>query len=92
MLARLYATEQCRLIAKKVETREQFAKAVNNGFTRFQGYFFRRPEIFGSDRSLQARLPMFNCSPQPQNPKSILWNLKLSSNASPHSATGCCGT
>src|SRR5580692_12183868 len=44
ILARLYATEQCRMIAKKVETREQFAKAVNNGFTRFQGYFFRRPE------------------------------------------------
>jgi c-di-GMP-related signal transduction protein len=78
ILARLYATEQCRMIAKKVETREQFAKAVNNGFTRFQGYFFAVPKTFGSDRSLQTRLPMFACSPQPQNLKSILWNLKLS--------------
>lgn len=43
-MAGLYASEQCRMVAKKVETREQFAKAGHNGFTRFQGYFFRRPE------------------------------------------------
>jgi c-di-GMP-related signal transduction protein len=43
-LVKLYATEQCRMVAQKVETRAQFATAGNNGFTRFQGYFFRRPE------------------------------------------------
>ena len=43
-LAGLYASEQCRMVAKKVETRNQFVTAGKNGFTRFQGYFFRRPE------------------------------------------------
>jgi c-di-GMP-related signal transduction protein len=43
-LARRYASEQCRMVAQKVETREQFATACKSGFTRFQGYFFRRPE------------------------------------------------
>ena len=44
VLAGLYGNEQCRLVAQKVETREQFATAAKSGFTRFQGYFFRRPE------------------------------------------------
>ncbi len=39
-----YASEGCRLLAQKVETRETFATAKQDGFTRFQGYFFRRPE------------------------------------------------
>jgi EAL and modified HD-GYP domain-containing signal transduction protein len=43
-LARLYASEECRMVAKKVETREQFLAAATPGFTRFQGYFFRVPE------------------------------------------------
>ena len=43
-LARLYANEHCRMLAQKVETREHFVKAGKNGFTRFQGYFFRHPE------------------------------------------------
>jgi c-di-GMP-related signal transduction protein len=43
-LIKLYGTEECRMVAQKVETREQFATASKNGFTRFQGYFFRRPE------------------------------------------------
>jgi EAL and modified HD-GYP domain-containing signal transduction protein len=37
------------MLAQKVETREAFVSAKNHGFTRFQGYFFRRPE------SLRAR-------------------------------------
>ncbi len=48
-LISLYSNEECRMVAQKVETREQFAKAMQAGFTRFQGYFFRRPE------SLRAR-------------------------------------
>ncbi len=48
-LVKRYATEQCRMLAQKVETRQQFITAGKNGFTRFQGYFFRHPE------SLRAR-------------------------------------
>lgn len=43
-LAARYATEQCRLLAQKVENRLQFITARRDGFTRFQGYFFRHPE------------------------------------------------
>lgn len=35
----------CRLLAEKVETYEEFHKALNLGFTYFQGYFFSTPEI-----------------------------------------------
>jgi c-di-GMP-related signal transduction protein len=48
-LIALYASERRRMLAQKVETREAFVRAEKNGFTRFQGYFFRRPE------SLRAR-------------------------------------
>ncbi len=34
----------CRMLANKVETRQQQVEAVKDGFTLFQGYFFRRPE------------------------------------------------
>jgi EAL and modified HD-GYP domain-containing signal transduction protein len=43
-LAARYGSEQCRMLAQKVETRESLGRARANGFTRFQGYFFRRPE------------------------------------------------
>src|SRR5205823_1768626 len=39
------AAGRCRLLAEKVETREEFAAAKAAGFTYFQGYFFRRPEV-----------------------------------------------
>src|SRR5271165_4277119 len=45
----LYATGQCQILAQKVETRQTFTAAKEIGYTRFQGYFFRRPE------SLRAR-------------------------------------
>ena len=34
-----------RLVAEKVETREDYAQAVSLEFDYFQGYFFQRPEI-----------------------------------------------
>ena len=34
-----------KLLAEKVETREEFEFAKNLGFTLFQGYFFSKPEI-----------------------------------------------
>jgi len=36
---------RCRMLAEKVETREEFIAAKKAGFLYFQGYFFRRPEI-----------------------------------------------
>jgi c-di-GMP-related signal transduction protein len=43
MVAR-YATEDRRVLAQKVENRIEFMTARRDGFTRFQGYFFRHPE------------------------------------------------
>ena len=40
-----YGPWRCRLLAEKVETREDFLAARNAGFVYFQGYFFSRPEI-----------------------------------------------
>jgi EAL and modified HD-GYP domain-containing signal transduction protein len=37
--------ERCRLLAEKVETREEFFAARKAGFTYFQGHFFRKPEL-----------------------------------------------
>jgi c-di-GMP-related signal transduction protein len=39
-----YASQCCHMLAHKVETRQHFITAGKNGFTRFQGYFFRHPE------------------------------------------------
>jgi EAL and modified HD-GYP domain-containing signal transduction protein len=36
---------RCRFLAEKVETREEFLATRKAGFTYFQGYFFRRPEL-----------------------------------------------
>lgn len=35
----------CKLLAEKVETYEEFQKALSLGFFYFQGYFFSKPEI-----------------------------------------------
>jgi len=43
-LAARYGNKQCRMLAQRVETRVQFLTAVKDGFTVFQGYFFRYPE------------------------------------------------
>jgi len=39
-----YGPWRCRMLAEKVETREQFQATKKAGFLYFQGYFFRRPE------------------------------------------------
>ncbi|HST13086.1 MAG TPA: HDOD domain-containing protein [Terriglobales bacterium] len=44
-LVKRYGTPRCQMLAEKVETREQFETALNDGFVYFQGYFFRRPEV-----------------------------------------------
>jgi EAL and modified HD-GYP domain-containing signal transduction protein len=38
----------CRMLAEKVETRDQFVAARKAGFIYFQGYFFRRPEVLST--------------------------------------------
>jgi EAL and modified HD-GYP domain-containing signal transduction protein len=39
---------QLRLLAEKVETREEFKRAAKQGYEYFQGYFFARPEILST--------------------------------------------
>jgi EAL and modified HD-GYP domain-containing signal transduction protein len=43
-LAARYASKHCRMLAQKVETRQNFVTAKEDGFTEFQGYFFHHPE------------------------------------------------
>jgi c-di-GMP-related signal transduction protein len=40
-----HGTSRCHMLAEKVETREEFAACKQSGFSYFQGYFFRRPEL-----------------------------------------------
>ncbi len=44
-MVKRYGPWKSRLLAEKVETREEFVEANKMGFLYFQGYFFRRPEI-----------------------------------------------
>lgn len=44
-MVKKYGSWRCNLLAEKVETREEFTAAKAAGFTYFQGYFFRRPEV-----------------------------------------------
>lgn len=44
-LIKQYGPWRCRLLAEKVETRDEFNAAREAGFVYFQGYFFSRPEL-----------------------------------------------
>jgi len=44
-MVKKYGPWRCRMLAEKVETREEFISARNQGFLYFQGYFFRQPEV-----------------------------------------------
>ncbi|MGG3805556.1 EAL and HDOD domain-containing protein [Metabacillus fastidiosus] len=37
-----------KLLAEKIETKEEFELAVKNGYTYFQGYFFSKPDILST--------------------------------------------
>ena len=52
-LARHYRNGGPRLIAERVETREDFEFARSMGFSLFEGYFFRKPELMRA-RSAQS--------------------------------------
>lgn len=43
-LIKQYGQESCRMVAQRVETRQDFSLVRKTGFTQFQGYFFREPE------------------------------------------------
>lgn len=43
-MAKRYGPYRRRMLAEKVESRDEFAAAKNAGFVYFQGYFFHRPE------------------------------------------------
>jgi EAL and modified HD-GYP domain-containing signal transduction protein len=45
LMVKKYGPWRCRMLAEKVETRDEFVAAKKAGFLYFQGYFFRRPEI-----------------------------------------------
>ena len=47
-MVKRYGPWRCRMLAEKVETREEFIAAKKAGFLYFQGYFFRRPEMLTS--------------------------------------------
>lgn len=54
-LAQRYRSRSPRLIAEKVETREDFQFCKNLGFTLFEGYFFRKPELMRARRAQSNR-------------------------------------
>jgi EAL and modified HD-GYP domain-containing signal transduction protein len=49
-----------RLLAEKVETREEFRAARSRSFLYFQGYFFRRPEVLMT-RDIPRNLANYLC-------------------------------
>jgi c-di-GMP-related signal transduction protein len=55
-MVKRYGPWRCRMLAEKVETREEFDAAKKAGFLYFQGYFFRRPEILTTQEIPANRL------------------------------------
>ncbi len=47
---------EVRLLAEKVETREEFAKCMELGFDLFQGYFFCEPAVLRGKQAVPSRL------------------------------------
>jgi c-di-GMP-related signal transduction protein len=55
-MVKRYGPWRCRMLAEKVETREEFAATKDAGFLYFQGYFFRRPETLTAQEIPANRL------------------------------------
>jgi EAL and modified HD-GYP domain-containing signal transduction protein len=53
VLIKKFGPWRCRMLAEKIETQAEFARARDAGFVYFQGYFFRRPEMINT-RDLPA--------------------------------------
>jgi EAL and modified HD-GYP domain-containing signal transduction protein len=48
LIAKFKKRKGLKLLAEKVETREEFKQAMDLGFDYFQGYFFCKPEMFAT--------------------------------------------
>ncbi|MEE4240845.1 MAG: EAL domain-containing protein [Desulfopila sp.] len=48
----------CKLLAEKVETHEEFKDALSLGFDYFQGYFFAKPEVLKNRDLSTSKLTM----------------------------------
>jgi EAL and modified HD-GYP domain-containing signal transduction protein len=55
-IASRFKPEKKLLLAKKVETREQFQTALDAGFDYFQGYYFAKPIVISGRKLSPARL------------------------------------
>jgi c-di-GMP-related signal transduction protein len=55
-MVKRYGPWRCRMLAEKVETRQEFVAAKKADFRYFQGYFFRRPETITSHEIPASRL------------------------------------
>lgn len=47
-----------KLLAEKIETYDEFEKALSMGFTYFQGYFFSKPEILSSKEITPSKITL----------------------------------
>src|SRR5208283_3956679 len=90
-LAARHASEHCRMLAQRVETRQQFVTALKDGFTLFQGYFFRHPERMRA-RRIPTRQATCGCCRRFLRRKWIWPRWKISSNTTHPCATACCAT
>ena len=57
-LAPRFKLEQKKLVAEKVETREEFKSGLDLGFDYFQGYYFAKPAImtdYGGARQIKKQ-------------------------------------
>ena len=50
--------KNCRLLAEKIETYEEYEKALAQGFELFQGYFFSKPEVLKEKDLSAAQITM----------------------------------
>ncbi|UST53946.1 EAL domain-containing protein [Comamonadaceae bacterium OTU4NAUVB1] len=52
----------CRVLAEKVETREEFRRILDQGADLFQGYFFARPEVLRQSQVSASQLALLQLS------------------------------
>jgi|YelNatPaOPRAMG01_1025707.scaffolds.fasta_scaffold14310_2 c-di-GMP-related signal transduction protein len=57
---RRYRERGIQFVAEKVETREQFQRSIEQGYSAFQGYFFAKPRIMASNDIPPAKLFYFS--------------------------------
>ncbi len=57
-----------KLLAEKVETREEFSRCLDMGFDYFQGYFFSKPIVVTGKKLPPARVAMLRLLAELQNP------------------------